>query len=429
MRFNLDSRFRFSVSRSVYKGILKYLAYVENRDYIIQPLPVKFFAVTPVSGNTVKLSWEPSVDPEEPTSMPDKYKIYSKSGDNGFDNGFVVENKFAEIALPAYDSIYSFKVTAINKGGESFDSEELSTGIKSGNHGNVMVVNGFDRISGPSWIDKGDLAGISWWDDNGVPYYNDIITIGDQYDFNRNNEWLDDDSPGWGATYTDRAGRVIPGNTFNFPRIHGKAIMSAGYSFFSVSDEYFTSSSMENTDYKVIDLIYGEEKSTQFFRDTTRIDFSIYTPEFMKKIEQVTQEGTALFISGAYVGTDLLTHDDSTAIKFAEKTLHFIPRTGHAVKGGNVYATDYAKPSFTGKFSFNTGYSSSIYTVEAPDAIEAAGKGALCSFRYAENNASAGVAYNGANKIVILGFPFETIIDEKQRDQLMDQVLRFLSKK
>jgi hypothetical protein len=149
----------------------------------------------------------------------------------------------------------------------------------------------------------------------------------------------------------------------------------------------------------------------------------------MKKIEQVTQAGTALFMSGAYVGSDLLTPDDSTAVKFAEKTLHFLPRTGHAVRGGNVYATDYAKPSFTGKFSFNTGCSPSIYTVEAPDAIEPAGKGALCSFRYDENNASAGVVYNGTNKIVILGFPFETIINEKQRCQLMDEILRFLMKK
>ena len=429
MRYNLDPRFRFSVSRSVYKGILKYLAYVENRDYVIQPLPVTTFAITPVSGKKVRLSWEPSVDPEEPTSMPDKYKIYTKTGDNGFDNGIIVENKFTEIDLPAFDSIYSFKVTAINQGGESFDSEELSAGIKSGNQGNVVVVNGFDRISGPSWIEKGEMAGISWWDDNGVPYHNDLITIGDQYDFNRNNEWLDDDSPGWGATYTDRAGKIIPGNSFDFPRIHGKAIMSAGLSFFSISDEYFISSSMENTDYEVIDLILGEEKSTQFFNDTSRFDFRIYTPEFMKKIEQVTEAGTALFMSGAYVGSDLLTTDDSTAIKFAEKTLHFLPRTGHAVRGGNVYATDYAKPSFTGKFSFNTGYSPSIYTVEAPDAIEPAGKGALCSFRYAENNASAGVAFDGTNKIVILGFPFETIIDEKHRGQLMDQIMRFLRNK
>ncbi len=32
-KFGLDPRFRFQVSRSVYKGILKYLSYVENREY------------------------------------------------------------------------------------------------------------------------------------------------------------------------------------------------------------------------------------------------------------------------------------------------------------------------------------------------------------------------------------------------------------
>jgi len=426
MKYNLDPGFRFSVSRSVYKGILKYLAFVENREYIIQPLPVTGFAITPETGKTVRLSWEPTIDAYEPSSRPDKYKIYTRTGDNGFDNGLLVENNYAEIDLPAYDSIYSFKVTAINDGGESFDSEELSVGIKSGNSGSVLVVNGFDRISGPSWIDNGDMAGISWWDDHGVPYHYDIINIGDQYDFNRNNQWLDDDSPGWGATYTDRAGRVNPGNTFNFPYVHGRAIMSAGHSFFSVSDEYFTSSSMDDQDFMVIDLIFGEEKSTQFFRDTSRFDFRIYTPEFMKKIEQVTQAGSAILMSGAYVGSDLLTYNDSTAIKFAEKTLHFLPRTGHAVRSGNVYATDYAKPAFAGEFSFNTGYSPPFYQVEAPDAIEPAGKGAICSFRYAENNASAGVTYNGTHKTVILGFPFETITNEKQREQLMGQILKFL---
>jgi hypothetical protein len=428
MKYNLDPRFRFSVSRSVYKGILKYLAFVEKREYTIQPLPVTGFAVTPLNGKTVRISWEPSIDANEPSSRPDKYKIYTRTGGNGFDNGFIVENEYAEIDLPAYDSIYSFKVTAINEGGESFDSEELSAGIKSGNPGNVLVVNGFDRISGPSWIDQKDLAGISWWDDNGVPYHNDIITIGDQYDFNRNNQWLDDDSPGWGATYTDRAGRLNPGNTFNFTYIHGKAIMSAGHSFFSVSDEYFTSSYLASPEFKVIDLIFGEEKSTQFFRDTSRIDFRIYTPEFMEKIEQITQAGNGIFMSGAYIGSDLFFPDDSTALKFAEKTLHFLPRTGHAVRTGNIYATDYAKPAFSGEFRFNTGYSPSVYQVEAPDAIEPSGKEALCAFRYAENNASAGVAYNGANKTVILGFPFETIMNEKQREQLMGQILKFLIK-
>ncbi len=163
------------------------------------------------------------------------------------------------------------------------------------------------------------LAGIAWWDDNGVAYHNDIITIGDQYDFNRNNPWLDDDSPGWGATYTDMAGIIIPGNNFDYPYIHGKAIMASGYSFFSVSDEYFVSPAMNASYFKIIDLIFGEEKSTQFFNDTSRIDFRIYTPELMERIKQVTQEGTAIFMSGAYVGSDLFGLKDSTAINLLKK--------------------------------------------------------------------------------------------------------------
>jgi hypothetical protein len=428
MRYNLDPRFRFSVSRSVYKGILKYLAYVENRDYTVQPLPVTGFAITPMSGKKVRLSWEPVIDKDEPSAKPDKYKIFTRTGNNGFDNGFIINSTSAEVELASYDSVYTFKVTALNDGGESFDSEELSVGIKAGNTATVLVVNGFDRISGPSWIDTGNFSGTSWWNDRGVPFHNDLITIGDQYDFDRKDPWLDDDSPGWGASYTDAAGKVNPGNEFNYPYIHGRAIMAAGHSFFSVSDEYFISSEMVASDYKIIDLIFGEEKSTQFFNDTSRIDFRIYTPELMKKIEVVTQGGSGIFMSGAYVGSDLLIPDDSTAIKFAEKTLHFLPRTGHAVRAGKIYATDYAKPAFTGTFNFNTGYSPSIYSVEAPDAIEPAGKGAVCSFRYSENNTSAGVAFNGVYNTVILGFPFETILSEKQRELLMSQIIKFLEK-
>jgi hypothetical protein len=428
MKYGVDPRFRFAVSRSVYKGILKYLAYVYNRDYVVQPLPVSYFAVTPLEGKTIRLSWKPVVEEEEPSSKPDKYKIYTRLGENGFDNGFLVGGTSAEIVLPSYDSIYSFKVTALNEGGESFDSEILSVGIRSNTSGSVLVVNGFDRVSGPAWFDTGKMAGIAWWDDRGVPDHYGIITLGDEYDFNRNNPWIDDDSPGWGATYSDMAGKVIPGNTFNFSYIHGKAIMAAGYSFCSVSDEYFASASSNVSSFKAVDLIFGEEKTTPFFNDTTRYDFRIYTPEFMQKITYLTNAGTNIFMSGSYIGSDLFIPGDSSAIKFAKNTLHFTHRTGHAVRTGDVYVTDYAKKDFSGTLNFNTGYSRDIYSAEAPDAIEPSGKGAVCSFRYGENNASAGVAFRGNYRAVLLGFPFETILSEVQRDQLMKQILNYFEK-
>ncbi len=427
-KYGLDPRFRFEVSRSIYKGILKYQAYVENRKYVVQPVQVTNFALIPKSGKKIELTWEPGVDNLEPSSKPDKYKLYKRIGDNGFDNGVIVNSTSAGVELDSYNTIYSFKVTALNEGGESFDSEILAVGIIQDENDPVLVVNCFDRISGPAWFDENNMAGVAWWNDRGVPDHYEISGVGDQYDFKRNSPWLDDDSPGWGASYGDMEGKVIPGNSFDYPYIHGKAIMAAGHSFYSVSDEYFVSEKNNGSDYKTFDLIIGEEKSSPFFNDTSRIDFRIYTADFMKKISSLTEQGANIFMSGAYVGTDLFSTGDSTAIKFAGKYLHFFPRTGHAVKRGAVYTTDYVKPVLGGTLNFNTGYSGEIYSVEAPDAIEPDGKVALCALRYSETNASAGVIYNGINKTFVMGFPFETINSDVERNLLMKQILDFFNK-
>ena len=73
------------------------------------------------------------------------------------------------------------------------------------------------------------------------PMANDFSFSGYQYDFNRNSDWLHDDSQGWGASNADMETMPVTGNTFSFPYIHGKALRDAGYSFVSVSDEVFES--------------------------------------------------------------------------------------------------------------------------------------------------------------------------------------------
>lgn len=427
-KFGLDPRFRFQVCRSIYKGMLKYLSFEDKMDYVVQPLPVTGFAIVPVSGKKINLQWEPVIDKLEPSSGPDRYILYMRTGDRGFDNGIIVDKPEIEIELGSYDTIYSFKVTAVNEGGESFDSEILSAGIKETDSKGVLVVSGFDRICGPATFDIGKMAGVAWWNDRGVADQMEISATGDQYDFNRKSPWLDDDAPGWGASYNDGSGKIIPGNTFDYPYIHGKAIMAAGHSFYSVSNKYFTSGDFDMSRWKIYDFLFGEEKSTPYFNDTTMVEFKIYTTEFMKRVSEITESGAAIFMTGSYVGSDQIIPNDSTAIKFAGSVLHFSPRTDHAVRSGNVYTTDYANPSFTGIYDFNTGFSDLIYKAEAPDAIEPAGKGAVCSFRYSENNSSAGVAYKGSYRTVILGFPFETIVNGTQRDILMKQVLNFLDK-
>lgn len=94
---------------------------MHNEDYIVQPLPVTEFMITEDKKNRFTLSWRETIDKDEPTAKPVAYKVYTRVGYGGFDNGVLVEgNKYTFKAEPGLT--YSFKVTAVNKGGESFPS-------------------------------------------------------------------------------------------------------------------------------------------------------------------------------------------------------------------------------------------------------------------------------------------------------------------
>jgi hypothetical protein len=80
------------------------------------------------------------------------------------------------------------------------------------------------------------------------------------------------------------------------------------------------------------------------------------------------------------------------------------------------------------QFSFNTGIDPCIYTVEGADALEPADSTATTLIRYAENNMSAAIAYEGDYRIVAMGFPFETISDQSVRDLVMRKTIAFLLK-
>ncbi|MCI0523333.1 MAG: xanthan lyase [Bacteroidales bacterium] len=425
-RYGLDPRFRFHVSRAVYKGILKYLAFNSGRDYTVQPLPVSHMAITRTGDRTIRLSWNPVADPVEPTAVPSSYRVYTRTGDGGFDNGREVIDSSIEIGLPEYNTIYSFRVTAVNDGGESFPSEILAAGLFPESKETVLVINGFDRVSGPAWFDRGGIAGVEWWNDRGVAYNFNLETTGDQYDFYRLSPWTDDDNAGWGASYTNTAGKIIPGNTFDYPAIHGRSIMAAGRSFISVSDEVFNDETFDILPYCAADIILGEEKTTFSAHDSTSHDFRIYTPGFLNSLERLAAASLPVFMSGSYTGTDLMMTGDTALISRVGALLHFKPRSGHAVRSGELFSTDIAAPDFNGSYSFNTGDSGAVYSAEAPDAIEPHGRGSFTAFRYTENNTSAAVMHRGKVKTVVLGFPFETLIYEDERDNLMRHILDFL---
>jgi hypothetical protein len=102
---------------------------------------------------------------------------------------------------------------------------------RSQEKGQVLVVNGFDRLSAPyNFATKDSIGGFVDFIDHGVPDKKEYNFIGSQYEFRRRIPWMDDDAAGFGASNANFETTVIAGNTFDYPAVHGKSIAKAGYS-------------------------------------------------------------------------------------------------------------------------------------------------------------------------------------------------------
>jgi hypothetical protein len=432
MRYGLDPRFRFTVSRAIYKGMLKYLSAANKTGYVVQPLPVEQFSCRFVEKNKVELHWVPMVDSKEPTANAEQYVLYTRVDDGDFDNGVLVTSNRITSTIQT-GKIYSFKVAAVNKGGQSFPSEVLSVYRAPMEKGEVLIVNGFDRVSAPvSFVMDSAYAGFYNDKDAGVPYISDISFVGKQYEFNRSKPWVSDDAPGFGASNANYESTEIAGNTFDYPYLHGKAIKASGYSFVSASEKAVLRSDVDLTQYKTVDLILGEQKQTFVGNAKNAPEFKTFPLALQQTIQRYCQKGGNLLLSGAYIGSDL--YEGAKPLKddkqFAENVLKYKFRTSRASVSGNVKVVGSPFRQFRkADLTYFDQPNKISYFVGAPDAIDPVGEGSYTICRYAENNLSAGVAYSGIYKICAFGFPLEALTSEKDRGRLMDSVLQFFSKK
>lgn len=432
MRYGHDPRFRFTVSRAIYKGMLRYLAAANDFEYVVQPLPVESFNTRFVSDNEVKLSWHPTPDPLETSAKPDSYIVYTRMDNGGFDNGILV-NTNSYIRKIEKGKIYSFKIEAVNKGGKSFPSEILSVYKAPNNNPTVLIVNGFTRISGPEDFSVGaDVAGFNETYDAGVPYISDISYTGRQTEFRRYKPYVNDENVGFGASNRDMENKEIAGNTFDYPYIHGKAIKAAGFSFVSTGKKSVLNSEVKLHNYKIVDLILGKERQRSRLFDSSKIDFKTFEPEMRKAIMQLTDSGGNILVSGSNMVSDLVLAGNSMTTErlFMEKTLK-IRWTADKVN-------DLSQVSFhisplkeipeNLRLAFYSSPNEKSYYVEAPDVVIPSDIRAVKICEYEQNNSSAGIAYKEKYGVCAFGFPFETIQSEDDRDRLMRSVLTFFTR-
>ena len=435
MKYALSPQFRFDVARSIYKAMLRFIAVQKHYDYVVQPLPVSHVSAIladEVAG--VTLSWSPVTDPLEPTAKPDGYMVYTRINDWGFDNGIYTTDSSMTLNNLENDTVYSFKVTAINSGGESFPGEILSVCRASGSTTRALIVNGFDRISVPNFIDEQNFKGFVTFLDPGVTDHYSFNFTGDQFDYNPKSPFRTNDSPGHGASSANRETKLIVGNTFDNIIIHGNSLRNNQVSFSSSSDEAIMDSRVDLTNYDLVDYILGEEKKIHFpnFDSTNckhlHIDRSYQTfpVEIRSAITDYCMSGGNIFISGAYVASDTsnaASTDNAAKAEFLKTVLKFSLETDHAAVTGCVTGCDttFLPDAFT--FRYNVDEHPDLYKVESPDALMPANDSSTI-VRYAENRFSAGISHEGTYHVIVFGFPFETITCPEHRDAVMKAIIR-----
>lgn len=412
MRMAHDPTFKFNLARALYKGILKYTATQHRQDYTLQPLPVSdFYTEINTDNHTIALNWAPTPDPLDPDANPTGYIVYTKIGNQGYDNGTYTRNPHLSVkAIP--NTLYSFKIAALNDGGSSLCSEELTAYIAHKTKATVLIINGFQRLAGPQPIQTDSLQGFDIHADPGI-YLNSFPGYcGAQINFKKAQAGIEGPD-GLGYSGNELSGMLIAGNTFNYPELHGKAIAAAGnYSFASCSREAIEKGKVRMDHYNVADLIMGLQKQDGY----SLKNFKTFTIPMQNALKEFIRLKGNLFVSGAFIGSDMMGVDEQ---QFTQNYLKF--KTSGRVQANQIETVTGMNTAC----SLYNRLNEIRYATTWVDCITPT-HDSFAVMLY-NNQVSAGTAYAGNDyRCMALGFPFENIVEENIRQKMMAAILKFL---
>lgn len=414
MRFGQDPNFRFDLARSIYKVLLRYISRMHGVKYTVSPLAPSHLRAELTDKGEALLKWNAVDDPIEQSAKAEGYVVYTAIDNGGFDNGQYVRSRHPQLTLPLEPGhVYSFQVTAVNEGGESFPSEVVSCCYEGQNRPTVLVVNAFHRLASPAVRDNQAEQGFDLEYDPGVSYGLTAGWVGLQTCFNKATMGSEL-STGLGFTNDSLAGQFIAGNDFNYIRTHADAIASAHrYNIISCSSETLETNEIQPLRYEALDLILGLQKDDGYSLRRQQA----FTPMLRQHLQLYTQRGGRLLVSGSYVGSDMRMPADQ---RFLEQVLHCRPA------GADIDSLQREEVEGLGMvFDFYRQPNDEHYAAHRPDVLLPA-DGAFSAMLYADNM-SASVAYKGDDsRTFTMGFPLECVRSEKVRGQLMRGILNFL---
>jgi hypothetical protein len=410
MRYGQDPNFRFTLARSIYKTILRYVNDQHGRPFIVSPLAPNHFRIA-LKGNVARLNWEAVNDPQEATAKPTGYIVYTAVGKADFDNGIYVRSKTEHEVEMEPGLVYHFKVAAVNRGGESFTTEVLSACYEPKATKTVLIVNGFHRLSSPAIRNTESEQGFDLNEDPGVTYGPTFGWSGRQVNYSRAEVGIE--NGGLGSTGDELAGMLIAGNDFNYVTTHAQAIATAKrYNIVSCSSEAVEKGEVNLTDYDAVDLLLGLERN-----DGHSVkEYKTFSTAMQKALERYANHSGAMLVSGAYIGTDMSSAEER----------QFLKTTLKSSWGGRSQTTDSMVKGLGTEMAYWKALNEEHYAATSADILQPV-KPAYTAMQYADGYGAA-VAYQGSCKLFVMGFPFECIKGEQKQAIIMRGIMHFLLK-
>ncbi len=374
-----DPKFRRLGERAMYQGIVKYFAWKDGVDAKLLPEPPYGLTARNSGPGQVTLTWHASpTDASGVVGDPaTSYRVYKSTHGYAFDNGTDVAGLTHTFSGLTVGQVYYFRVTGVNEGGESFPTETLAVRISPTGASNVLIVHGFSK-------------------------FDELLMVRTTI----------------GGKRCDR-GMLEKMNLLNYVIHHAKALDTYGAAFDSTNKMEVANGGVDLSHYKHIIWMAGQQCEYEDFDPTD--DHSFLSGE-RTAIENFITAGGNLFVTGSEIGWDLDRSASSASEKsFYENKLraHYLEDymgTKSATGSGGIFAS-------IGTLTFGSG-SDFTYTPRTPDKVEAR-NGSSVIMTYTEGGAAA-VQWSDANsKLVYIGFPFETIDSQSNRNAIMAAVCDF----
>lgn len=370
-----DPRVRDAIARATYQGVVDYFRAVDGGQTPDADAPPRVQALSGFSAapGQVTLRWTPGAASGFAGGAADGYRVYASKNGRGFDGGVFVPGGATTahtITGLAAGETYYFRVVAVNGGGESPVSEVVAV-KPSASPEKVLIVNGFDRL------DRG------------------LVPM--------------EPFPGGGA-----ADRVRPrlANSFDYAVQAAEAIAASGATpgVATASNDAVQSGLVDLADYDAVVWMLGEEST----EDDT------FNSAEQSAVSAYLAGGGKLFVSGAEIGWDLDAQNNGRG--FFNNTL----RADYVADDAGVYAATGVQGSiFEGlNLSFDDG--GEFYNVDFPDVLSPSAGSTLAMSYGAAGGAAVQYADEATGeRVVMMGFPFETILGEEPRGDVMTRVLDF----